>query len=47
MFSVTQWSPIFCDPMDCSPSVSSVREDSPGKNTGVGCHALLRGIIPT
>ena len=21
--------------------------DSPGKNTGVGCHALLQGIIPT
>ena len=21
--------------------------DSPGKNTGVGCHALLRGIFPT
>ena len=21
--------------------------DSPGKNTGVGCHALLQGIVPT
>ena len=21
--------------------------DSPGKNTGVGCHALLQGIFPT
>ena len=21
--------------------------DSPGKNTGVGCHALLQGILPT
>ena len=21
--------------------------DSPGKNTGMGCHALLRGIFPT
>ena len=20
--------------------------DSPGKNTGVGCHALLQGILP-
>ena len=20
--------------------------DSPGKNTGVGCHALLQGIVP-
>ena len=22
-------------------------QDSPGKNTGVGCHALLQGIFPT
>ena len=29
-----------CDPMDCSPPGSSVHEDSPGKNTGAGCHAL-------
>jgi len=21
--------------------------DSPGKNTGVGCHALLQGLFPT
>ena len=26
---------------------SSVHGDSPGKNTGVGCHALLRGTFPT
>ena len=32
--------------MDCSPPGSSVHEDSPGKNTGVGCHALLRGYSP-
>ena len=25
----------------------SVHGDSPGKNTGVGCHALLQGIVPT
>ena len=36
-----------CDPMDCSPSGSSVHGDSPGKNTRVGCHALLQGIFPT
>ena len=36
-----------CDPMDCSLPGSSVHEDSPGKNTGVGCHALLQGIFPT
>ena len=26
---------------------SSVHGDSPGKNTGEGCHFLLRGIFPT
>ena len=26
---------------------SSVHVDSPGKNIGVGCHALLPGIFPT
>ena len=26
---------------------SSVCGDSPGKNTGVGCHALFQGIFPT
>ena len=36
-----------CDPMDCSPPGSSVPGDFPGKNTGVGCHALLQGIFPT
>ena len=35
------------DPMDYSPPGSSVHEDSPGKNTGEGCHALLQGIFPT
>ena len=35
-----------CDPMDCSPPGSSVYGDSPGKNTRVGCHALLQGIFP-
>ena len=35
------------DPMDCSPPGSSVYGDSPGKNTGVGCHTLLQGIFPT
>ena len=31
----------------CSPPGSSVHRDSSGKNTGVGCHALLQGIFPT
>ena len=30
-----------------SPPGSSVHGDSPSKNTGVGCHALLQGIFPT
>ena len=33
--------------MDCSLPGASVHGDSPGKNTGVGCHALLQGIFPT
>ena len=36
-----------CDPMDYSPPGSTVHGDSPGKNTGVGCHGLLQGIFPT
>ena len=42
---VAQSCPTLCDPMDCSPSGSSVHGDSPGKNTGLGCHALLQGIF--
>ena len=45
--SVAQSCVTLCDPMDCSPPGSSVHGDSPGKNTGVGCHALLQGIFPT
>ena len=44
---VTQSCPILCDPMDCSLPGSSVYGDSPGKNTGVDCHALLQGVFPT
>ena len=44
---VAQSYPTLCDPMDCSPPGSSVHGDSPGKNTGVGCHAFLQGIFPT
>ena len=44
---VTQscWS--LCDFMDCSPPGSPIHGDSPGKNTGVGCHVLLQEIFPT
>ena len=44
---VTQLCPTHCNPMDCSLPGSSVHGDSPGKNIGVGCHALLQGILPT
>ena len=35
-----------CDLMGCSPPGSSVHWYSPGKNTGVGCHALLQWNRP-
>ena len=44
---VAQLCPTPCDPMNCSPPDSFVHGDSPGKNIGVGCHALLQGIFPT
>ena len=50
--SVTQSRPTLCDPVDCSPPVSSVHGISqdrffPGKNTGVVCHFQLQGIFLT
>ena len=44
---VTQAWPTLYDLMSCSLPGSSVHGDSPGKNTGVGCHDLLQGIFPT
>ena len=41
---VDQSCPTVCDPMDCSSPGFSVHGHSPGKNTGVGCHALLQGL---
>ena len=35
------------DCMDCSPPGSSLHADSPGENTGVGCHTLFEGIYLT
>ena len=35
-----------CGHMDCSSPGSSIQEDSPGKNTGVSCQALLQEINP-
>ena len=43
--SVAQLCLTLCDPMDRGGA--SVHGDSPGKDTGVGCHALLHGIFPT
>ena len=34
--------PTLCDPIDGSPPSSHHPWDSPGKNTGVGCHFLLQ-----
>ena len=39
--------PTLCNVMDCILPGCSVHGDSPGKNTGLGCHALLQGIVPT
>ena len=34
--------PTLCDPIDCKPTRLPRPWDSPGKNTGVGCHFLLQ-----
>ena len=36
-----------CDPMDYSPPRFLCGQNSPGKNTGMDCHALLHRIFPT
>ena len=38
---------ILCDSVDCGLPCSSVHGDSPAKNTGVNCRALLQGIFLT
>ena len=40
-----QFCPALCNAIDRSLPGSSIH--FPGKNTGVGCHALLQGIFPT
>ena len=42
---VAQSCPTLCNPVDCSPSGSSVHGDTPGKNIRVGCPPP--GIFPT
>ena len=44
--SATQLCPTLCDPVDYSLPDSSVHGNSPGKNTGLICHARLQGIFP-
>ena len=46
VYLVTQSCTTLCNPMDCSPPGCSVCWDSPGKNTGMGCYALLHGNLP-
>ena len=47
LLRVSQSCPTLCDPMDCGPARLLRPGDSPGKNTGVGCHSLLQGIFLT
>ena len=44
---VTQSHLTLPDPMDCKPARLLCPWDSPGKNSGVACHALLWGNFPT
>ena len=43
---VAQSCPTLCDLMDWGLPRLLCPRDSPGKNTGVGCHSLLQGIEP-
>ena len=42
-----QLCPTLCDPHGLQPTKLLCPWDSPGKNTAVGCHALLQGFFPT
>ena len=44
---VTQSCLTLCNPIDCNLPGFSVHGDSLGKNTRMGCHALLQGLFPT
>ena len=46
LFLVIQSCPTLCDPWTTACQ-ALCHEDSPGKNTAVGCPALLQGIFPT
>ena len=45
MCLVTQSCPTLRNPVNCSPSGSSVHGDSPGRNTGVGSLSLFQGAL--
>ena len=45
--SVTQLCLVLCDPHGPLPSKLLCLWDFPRRNTGVGCHFLLQGILPT
>ena len=45
VFLVIQPSPVLCNPVDSSSPGSSGHSHSLGKNTGVGCHAVLQVSI--
>ena len=47
LFLVAKSCLTLCDPMDHSPPGYSVHRESPGKNAGMCCYALLQGIFPT
>ena len=47
LWLVTQLCLTPCDPIDRSQPGASVHGDSLGKNTGVGCYALLQGTLLT
>ena len=44
---MAQSCPTLCDLTDCNLTGTSIHGDSPGKSTGIGCRALLQGILPT
>ena len=46
---LSHFSPVrlFATPWSVAHQAPALPWNSPGKNTGVGCHALLQGIFPT
>ena len=42
--TMTNACPTLCDPKGLQPARLLCPWDSPGKKTGLGCHALLQGV---